>query len=211
MGMSQSTSSDASQTIQPVRIVPLEAAAPWAQKPAEPDDDSIRPVAGPDGFASDAADVGGIPGFPWERRPLSRRGILAWTIGAMIGVVALATTVTAALTRNASSAEHAGALHGAEATDVANAAEPAPAPAAVRPAPAPAGPPSQAATGTHESPPVIPLDSLPLDEAEKPPTRAANTPHKAAARAIRKASDTTAFRKSARSQTMLSQRTISTR
>jgi len=165
---------DAHRTIQPVPTVPIEAADSLKHE-----GDSFRPVTGPDGFTRDAPERERNAGVPWEQRPLSRRGILGWTIGALVGLVVFVTTVALALARGASSrAPHAAALHGAEATDLAPAAQPEPA----RP------PPQQNAAAASEAPTPIPLDALPKVQAKAPQKAATSEPHpKVAMHKIRKA------------------------
>ena len=151
-----------SQAIQPAPIIPLPMVASEPAKPTEHDDDSIAPVTGPDGFASDARDAVGHSAVPWERRPLSPRGILAWTLGAMVGAVLLGTTMAVAFGRPASKENSQGALHGGEATDVPTVIQ-APSGAAPSIAPPSGEPRVQAA-------PVIALEDLPKT-ADDPPRR----------------------------------------
>jgi hypothetical protein len=154
---------DVHRTIQPVPTIPIAAAYPPAQ-PVERDDDSFRPVTGPDGFASDAPEALLRSGVPWEQRPLSRRGILGWTIGAITLLVALVTTVALALARSgSSSAAQGAALHGGEATDVAREAQPSLAPSVRQPTP----------DAPSASPVPIPLESLPKLRAQAPQRTAA--------------------------------------
>ncbi len=87
---------------------------------------------GPSGFASDATPLG-VTGIPWQKRALSRRGVLAWTIGSMTGVVLIGTTVAVALARSASHSAPSKAPHGAETADFVP-AEPPPSPPAANPA-----------------------------------------------------------------------------
>lgn len=169
---------DAHRTIQPVPTIPIAAASPPTQF-ADYDDDSFRPVTGPDGFASDAPEAMPRAGVPWEQRPLSRRGILGWTIGAIVLLVATVTTVGLALARNGSnSTTHAAALHGAEATQVENEAQPALAPSARQATP----------EAPSAAPTPIPLESLPKLEAKAPQRTAVAPRHsKAVVRGLRKA------------------------
>jgi len=111
------SSSSVRQAIEPIPTVPLGASQHPGGMPTERVDDSIAPVASPDGFASDARDRVGRSGVPWEIRPLSSRGILAWTIGAMAGAALLVTSALVASSREASKDEHSAALHGAESVD----------------------------------------------------------------------------------------------
>jgi hypothetical protein len=142
--------------LKPVPIISV-GEAPRPIDEANRDDDSMRPVTGPSGFASDATSVA-VTGIPWEKRPLSRRGVLGWTIASMTAMVLVVTTVAVALARSASHSAASVAPHGAEAADVVPAERPAPAPAS----PANATP-SAAAQG-----PVIPLSALPKVETTKP-------------------------------------------
>ncbi len=96
-----------------------------------PPSSSIEP--GPNGFASDATPVG-VASIPWQKRALSRRGVLGWTIASMTGVVLIGTTVAVALARSASHPAASKAPHGAETADVVPAERPAPAPAVSPPA-----------------------------------------------------------------------------
>ena len=181
-------SQDANQTIQPVPIVRIEATAPAAQNPAEAEGDPTAHAVEHHGFACGAAELASTPGVPWDRRPLSRRGILTWTLAAMSGLVALVTTVAVARSRHLSSAADATAtaLHGAEATNA---------------PPVPNLPPI-AAPETH-SPPIIPLEALPIDKA--PTARhVLNTTKRGHGRT---ASSSIAVKKAAPSQRMLRQKT----
>ena len=141
---------------------------------AERDDDSVRPVAGPSGFASDATPIG-VQSLPWEKRPLSRRGALGWTIGSMTCVVLIGTTVAVALARSASQHAASVAPHGAEAADIAPAA---------RPADQAASPGNTAASATQE--PAIPLSALPKVETPKPRSTATHSSHRASSATSKK-------------------------
>jgi hypothetical protein len=190
--MSQSPSqspSYADQAIQPVPIVRIEAAAPEPRNTTEKTDDSTASGAEHHGFACGAADLASTPGIPWERRPLSRRGILAWTIASMSALVALLTTVAVARSPHDPRATAATQLHGAEATDA---------------APAPANLPPKTTTEAH-SPPIIPLEALPIDKAPTAPR------HRAHARAARSVASPIAVKKAAPSKMMLTQRKTGTR
>jgi hypothetical protein len=134
----------------------------------ERDDDSMRPAAGPSGFASDATPIG-VESVPWEKRPLSRRGVLRWTIGSMTGMVLFGTTVAVALARNASQHAAAMAPHGAETADIAPAA---------RPEEPLASPGSTLASAALE-PPVVPLSALPKAETPKLRSAAMRSSHRA--------------------------------
>ena len=164
---------DEHRTIQPVPTVSIEAADSLKRE-----DDSYRPVSGPDGFTSDTHER--HAGIPWEQRPLSRRGILGWTIGALVGLVVFVTTVALALARGASNhaAQEAVAVHGAEPTDIAPAAQPEQARAPVQ----------QNAAAASESPTPVPLEALPKVVATPPQKVTTSAPHpKVAAHKARKA------------------------
>jgi hypothetical protein len=135
---------------------------------AERDDDSMRPVGAPSGFASDATPIG-VQSLPWDKRPLSRRGVLGWTIGSMTCVVLFGTIVAVALAHDAAHPAASLAPHGAEAADI----EPA-----ARPAGQAASPESPGASATQE-PPAIPLSALPKAEAPKTRATATHSSHRA--------------------------------
>jgi hypothetical protein len=98
--------------------------------------------------------------MPWEQRPLSRRGIVGWTIGAMVGMIALATSVAVGLTHHAMKTNSVVAAHGAEVTDVAKPSPTAPSPTAPGPAALP--------SATAAAPPIVPLAALPKARADSP-------------------------------------------
>ncbi|HEX4337216.1 MAG TPA: hypothetical protein VH062_14965 [Polyangiaceae bacterium] len=144
------------------------------------EDDSLHPVTGPDGFASDAIPGRHRAGVPWEKRPLSRHGIVGWTVGTLIGAVAVATTILVVATREPSHVDQVAATHGIETTDVA-AAVPAP--------PVTEGAPAVAAPATEAT--ATPLSALP--KADPTPVR----PHKKAALHTQKATTALAASKTA--------------
>lgn len=113
------------------------------------DDESLRPVSGPGGFALDAEPVDHR--VPWEQRPLSRRGILGWTVASMVGAFLFVATLAVAISRHAA---HQGQSAAVAQDTLA----------------VPAAPPVTSASAEHT--PIVPLEALPRADA---PAQA-NTP-----------------------------------
>jgi hypothetical protein len=156
-------STDPHNVLRPMPVVPIGAVQ--QHQITNRDDDSIRPVvAAPDGAASDARDVGGISGVPWERRPLSRRAILAWTIGAVVSAIALATAVAIALSRSTARTDvPAPSAEPAHLATIPSLSPSAEAPSNVTPAAQEAAPPAAS---------VVPLSALPKVSARPAASRA---------------------------------------
>jgi hypothetical protein len=179
--MAHLSQSDARPSIEPLPMIPIDAGHS-ASIGVPREDDSLRPFAGPEGFASDAIPGGHPASIPWEQRPLSRHGIVGWTVGAIIGALAMATTVVVAATHQASQVDQVAATHGAEPADIANAV---PAPPVTEAAPAMTAPATEAT--------ATPLAALPKADvqADTKPTH----PHKKAAAATHKMATTPVAKK----------------